>query len=108
VKFALSWVPTGRDAGFHAALDRGYYKEEGLAVEILKGSGSGDTVRRVAGGSEEFGFADTATPVISRSRGTPVKVVAMIHDKSMDAVYFLKSSGIAKPKDLEGKKIGPP
>ncbi len=108
VKFALSWVPTGRDAGFYAALDRGYYKEEGLAVDILKGSGSGDTIRRVAVGTEEFGFADTATLVIARSRGTQVKVVAMIHDKSMYAVYSLKASGITKPKDLEGKKIGSP
>ena len=108
MRFALSWVPTGRDAGFYAALDRGHYKEEGLAVEILKGSGSGDTIRRVAVGTEEFGFADTATLVISRSRGTLVKVVAMIHDKSMYAVYSLKASGITKPKDLEGKKIGSP
>ncbi len=108
VKFALSWVPTGRDAGFYAALDRGYYKEEGLAVDILKGNGSGDTIRRVAVGTEEFGFADTATLVISRSRGTPVKVVAMIHDKSMYAVYSLKASDIKTPKDLEGKRIGSP
>jgi len=108
VRFALSWVPTGRDAGFYVALDRGYYREEGLAVEILKGNGSGDTIRRVGVGTEEFGFADAATLVIARSRGTPVKLVAMIHDKSMYAVYSLKSSGIAKPKDLEGKKIGSP
>jgi NitT/TauT family transport system substrate-binding protein len=108
VKFALSWAPTGRDAGFYAALDRGYYKEEGLSVEILKGTGSGDTIRRVAVGTEEFGFADTATLVVARSRGVQVKVVGMIHDKSLYAVYALKASGIKSPKDLEGKKIGSP
>ena len=108
VKFALSWVPTGRDAGFYAALDRGYYEEEGLTVEILKGTGSGDTIRRVGVGTEEFGFADTATLVVARSRGIQVKVVGMIHDKSLYAVYALKDSGIKAPKDLEGKKIGSP
>ncbi|MBI2370541.1 MAG: ABC transporter substrate-binding protein [Deltaproteobacteria bacterium] len=108
VKFALSWTPTGRDAGFYVALDRGFFKEQGLEVEILKGQGSGDTIKRVSVGTEEFGFADTATLVVARSRGTRVKAVAMIHDRSLFAVYALRDSGIQKPKDLEGKRIGSP
>lgn len=108
VKFALSWVPTGRDAGFYAALDRGEYREEGLDVTILKGNGSGDTVKRVAVGSEEFGFADATNVVLGRAQGLKVRLVGMIHDKSLFGVYSLKSAGIRKPKDLEGKRVGSP
>ncbi|MBI3075700.1 MAG: ABC transporter substrate-binding protein [Deltaproteobacteria bacterium] len=55
VKFALSWTPTGRDAGFYVALDRGFFKEQGLEVESLKGQGSGDTIKRVSVGTAVAG-----------------------------------------------------
>lgn len=108
VKFALSWVPTGRDAGFYAALERGDYRAEGLEVTILRGNGSGDTVKRVAVGTEEFGFADATNVVLGRARGLKVRLVGMIHDKSLFGVYSLKSAGIGKPQDLAGKRIGSP
>lgn len=108
VKLALSWVPTGRDAGFYVALDRGHYREQGLDVAILRGNGSGDTVKRVAIGSEEFGFADATAVIVGRAQGLRTRLVAMIHDKSLFGVYSLTSAGIRTPKDLEGKRIGSP
>lgn len=108
VKFALSWVPTGRDAGFYAALDRGDYREEGLDVAILRGNGSGDTAKRVAVGTEEFGFADATAVIVGRAQGLKVRLVGMIHDRSLFGVYSLKATGIRQPKDLAGKRIGSP
>ncbi|MBI3079118.1 MAG: ABC transporter substrate-binding protein, partial [Deltaproteobacteria bacterium] len=97
-----------KHAGFFAAADKGFYKEQNLDATIQRGFGSGDTVKRIAAGTEEVGFADTPSLIIARARGAAVKVIAMIHDKSMYTIVTLKGSGVTTPKDLEGRSIGSP
>ncbi|MBI2370532.1 MAG: ABC transporter substrate-binding protein [Deltaproteobacteria bacterium] len=106
VTFALDFFAYGKHAGFYAALDRGFYREQGLDVTILRGSGSGDTIKRIGAGSENFGFADTASLIPARARGVQVKEIAMIHDRNLHTLFFLKGSGMTRPKDLEGRRIG--
>lgn len=106
VIFSLDWVPFGKHSGFYTALHKGHYKAEGLDVTIQRGFGSGDTIKRVNISQAHFGFADTASLVVARSRGAKVKVIAMFHDDSLYTVYTLEGSGISKPKDLEGRTIG--
>lgn len=106
VVFSLDWVPWGKHSGFYTVLHKGYYKAEGLNVTIERGFGSGDTIKRVNVGSAPFGFADTASLVVARSRGSKVKVTGMFHDDAMYIIYTLEGSGIVKPKDLEGRTMG--
>ena len=108
VKLTLDWILYGKHAGFYAAAEKGFYRENGLDVTILRGFGSGDTVKRIAAGSEEFGFADTTPVLIARSRGEKIKEIGIIHDRSLYTIIALKGSGITKPKDLEGRSIGSP
>ncbi|MFQ5913876.1 MAG: ABC transporter substrate-binding protein [Nitrospinota bacterium] len=107
VTFALDWVPYGKHAGWYAALEKGYFKEEGLTVNIIRGHGSGDTVKVVASKGAEFGFADASSLIIARGNtGVQVKEVAMGHHKSLFCIYVLKKTGVRGPKDLSGKTIG--
>lgn len=46
VQLALSWLVSGKNAGYFVALQKGFYAEEGLNVTISRGSGSGDTIKR--------------------------------------------------------------
>lgn len=103
--FSLDWVIQGFHAPYFVALEKGYYKRNGLDVGIQRGFGSADTLKRVGAGSSAFGFADSASLVAARSQGTQVKELAVIYDRSMFAIYSLEGSGIRKPKDLEGKTI---
>ncbi len=110
VRFALDWRFEGPAAPFFVAIDKGYYKAEGLNVSIDPGSGSVEGINRVASGAYEVGFADINSLVKYRDnpRNLPVKAVMMVYDTPAFSIVSLKKNGIAKPKDLEGKVLGAP
>lgn len=108
VKYSLDWVITGRHAPWFTALDKGFYDEQGLSVEISRGYGAFEGLNRIVSGESHFNFADTSSLVVGRSRGMKVKTVAVIYGRAPYAIYTLKKSNLTKPKDLEGKVIGAP
>lgn len=106
VTFSLDWVPYGKHAWFYPAVDQGYYKKAGLEVDIVRGYGSGDTLKRIDAKKSEFGFADYGSLVIARARGAKVKGTAVLQDKAPYGIHALTSAGVKTPKDLEGKRVG--
>lgn len=108
VRLALAWVPFGKHAFFYAAMERGIYTAEGFSLKLLPGKGGMDAITKVASGAAEFGSGGLDTLVVARARGTKVKALGIWHDKGFNIIYYLKGSGIQKPKDLEGRSIGGP
>ena len=110
VRFALDWRFEGPAAPYLVAIDKGYYKAEGLDVTIDPGTGSVEGINRVASGAYDVGFADINILVKYRDnpRNLPVKMVMMVYDTPAFSIISLKKNGIAKPKDLEGKILGAP
>lgn len=108
VIFALDYVIYGKHAPHFASLKQGFFKDEGLEVEIERGRGSLESVQKVAMGKAQFGHADTGTLISARAKGAMVREVAMIHAKALQGVLSLTRSGINTPKDLEGKTLGGP
>lgn len=112
IKFQLDWRFEGPAALFLASAAKGYYKEAKLDVTIDAGNGSGGTVTRVAQGTYDMGFADLAALMEFHANNpdAPNKPVAvmMVYNNTPAAVLALKKSGITKPGDLVGKKLGAP
>jgi len=110
VKFTLDWVFQGPTSPFLVALEKGYYKAEGLDVTMDPGQGSAGAVQRVATGAYQIGFADVNATIEynAKNPGKEVLCVFMAYDYAPFGVYALKKSGIKVPKDLEGKKLGAP
>ena len=110
IKFALDWRWEGPAAPFYVALDKGYFKAEGLDVTIDTGSGSVEGINRVASGAYQMSLRrhQFAGPVPRQAREPPVKAVMMVYDAPAFSIITLKKNGIAKPKDLEGKVLGAP
>lgn len=110
IKFTLDWVFQGPTSPFLVALEKGYYKAEGLDVTMDPGQGSAGAVQRVASGAYHVGFADVNALIEYNAKnvGKEILCVFMAYDFPPFGVYALKKSGITKPKDLEGKKLGAP
>jgi len=112
IKFQLDWRFEGPAALFLHPAAKGYFKNAGLDVTIDAGNGSGGTVTRVASGAYEMGFADLAALMEFHANNpdSPNKPVAvmMVYNNTPASVMALKKSGITKPSDLNGKKLGAP
>ncbi len=110
VKFALDWKFEGPSAPYFVAIDKGYYKAEGLNVTIDTGPGSVAGIARVAAGTYPIGFFDINSLVKFRDQNPDkaVKAVLMVYDKPPFAIATTAKTGITKPKDLEGKVLGAP
>jgi NitT/TauT family transport system substrate-binding protein len=106
ITFLLDFTPYGKHAPFFAALDKGFWKDAGFDVTIVKGEGSATTISSYAAGTVDFAFSDTPTLILARSNGAMVKVAAIIHDKSLYAIGTLEENNIKTPQDLKGKRIG--
>jgi NitT/TauT family transport system substrate-binding protein len=106
--FALNWFPLGDHAAYWVALDKGYYAAKGLDVTLENSKGSGDTIAKVDTGRADAGLADVAVVIASKARGTTVRTIGMVFDKTPLNFFSLKSKPLAKPKDLEGATVGSP
>jgi NitT/TauT family transport system substrate-binding protein len=96
----------GRHAYFYVAREKGYYKAEGFDVNFVRGQGSADAIKKVAAGVATFGFADAGSLVLARGNdGVPVKLVSIVYARPPQAIFAIKGSGIASPRDLEGKTV---
>ena len=96
----------GRHAYFFDALDKGYYRDAGLEVKIVRGQGSVDAIRQVGAGNAMFAFADAGTLILARANDQiPVKLVAIVYRKPPQAIFCREDSGLKKPKDLEGNAV---
>lgn len=105
VSFTIGSAPNSKFVPFYLTLEKGFYEEEGLNVDINGVAGSTIVVKLIASGSSDFGLASGNTILTGKTKGMPLKVVAVYWQKSPSAVIFSKDSGIKNPKDLEGKKI---
>jgi len=83
-------------------------KAKGLDVTLENSKGSGDSIAKVDTGRADAGLADAAVVIASAARGTTVKVVGMVFDKTPLNIFSLKSKPLTKPKDLEGATLGAP
>jgi NitT/TauT family transport system substrate-binding protein len=112
IKFILDWRFEGPSALFLAPIANGQFKDAKLDVSLDAGTGSGAAVQRVASGTYDMGFADMAALMEFHANNpdAPNKPVAvmMVYNNTPAAVLALKKSGITKPADLTGKKIGAP
>src|SRR5574341_1479504 len=104
VTFSTDFGFNGRHAYYFVALDKGFYRDAGLDVEIVRGTGSADVIRTVAAGRVQLGFADTGTLVIARTnQNLMAKVVAIVYNRPPHAIYCHEDAGVRGPKDLEGE-----
>jgi len=106
VRLQLQWVAQSQFAGFFAAVNKGYYKDLGLDVEIKLGGPDIVPQQVVASDGAEFGIAWVPKMLASREAGADLVDIAQYFQRSGTLEVAFKDKNITKPEDWKGKKVG--
>jgi NitT/TauT family transport system substrate-binding protein len=105
----MNFTIQGDHGPFFVAKDKGYFKEAGLDVDIQRGFGSGDTVKKIVAGAADIGFADPVPIIQAVAEGQQVKAIMGGYMQEPCALYATKEgANIRSPKEMEGRSIGGP
>ena len=105
VTLQLKWVAQAQFAGYFAAKDLGYYKDECLEVTIRPGGLQIEPEEVVGKGEAQFGIAWQPGMLAARERGLPLKAIAQVFQYSGMRLVSWKESGLRSASDLKGKKV---
>lgn len=106
VSLQLQWLTQAQFAGYYTALEKGWFKEEGLDVTIYQGGPDIGPVQLVAEGIRDFGTTLFADLAVSIQKGAPVVGIAQIQQDNGLRLLARKKDKVFKPEDFIGKKVG--
>ena len=106
VKLQLQWLTQAQFSGYYAALDQGYYEDEGLDVEIIPSGGDIVPQDALANGEVDYAIAWVPKVLGSIEQGANITDVAQIFERSATLQVSFADAGIDSVADLEGKTIG--
>ncbi|NRG39594.1 ABC transporter substrate-binding protein [Rathayibacter sp. VKM Ac-2804] len=106
VTLQLQWVAQAQFAGYYAAVDQGYYEDEGLDVTIAEGGGDIVPQDVLASGDADYAISWVPKVLGSIENGANITDVAQIFERSATTQISFKDKGITSPADLAGKQVG--
>lgn len=105
ISVVLDWTPNTNHTGLYVALEKGYFKDEGLDAEIIQPQ-EGTAEQLVAAGSAQFGVSYQESVIFARNENVPVVSLSAVIQHNTSGFASLKEKGIVTPKDFENKKYG--
>ena len=107
VDVVLDWYPNALHAFLYVAMEKGYYAEEGLKVNIRFPSNANDAISLVAAGKADIGLYYQQDVIQARAaQNVPVKSIGAVVQGPLNIVLSLKEKNITSPRDLVGKTVG--
>ena len=105
ITFVLDWTPNTNHTGLYVAMDKGYFEDAGLEVEVVQPPEDGAEVL-VASGKAQFGvsFQDYIAPALVGEEPLGISAVAAIIQHNTSGIVSRKGEGMDVPKGLEGHK----
>jgi NitT/TauT family transport system substrate-binding protein len=103
--FRLDWKAYGTHAPFAWALEKGLYRDEGIDLQLLEGTGSATGIKLLANGSDTFALLDFTIVPAGVDKGMSVKGIFGVMQKGTMAIITMQGNGIKEPKDLAGKRV---
>ena len=105
VTLMLDYVPNTNHTGFYVAQEKGYFKDQGLDVEILEPGDDATSATLVAAGKADFGvsYQEDVTYARTSEEPLPIRAIATIIQHNTSGFVSLKDANIKGPKDFEGK-----
>ena len=105
VTVLLDWLPNTNHTGLYVAKEKGYFKTEGLDVQIMQ-PGEGGTSQLLAAGKGDFGVSYQEEVTVARSQDIPIIALAAVIQHNTSGFASPVEKGIKTPRDFEGKSYG--
>lgn len=105
VSLRLQWFHLAQFAGFYAAEDNGFYKNNKIDITINPGGPDFNAITLVSNGSETFGVWTADQLLIAQSNGVPITIIAAIYRDDPNILMVKEESNIKTPYDFKGKSI---
>ncbi|MFC7060311.1 ABC transporter substrate-binding protein [Halobacillus seohaensis] len=86
--------------------EKSFFREQGIDLTVIPGQGGGDAIKNILTGKADVAFTDPGSLFFALDKGEDLRVIYNIYPQNVFNVVALKESGITKPADLKGKKIG--
>lgn len=106
VTLQLKWVTQAQFAGYYVAADKGFYKDEGLEVNILPGGPDVAPAQVIAGGGADVVVDWMPSALAAREQGLALVNIAQPFKSSGMMLTCLKESGVSSPADFSNKTLG--
>lgn len=106
VSLQLQWFAQAQFAGYYAAVEEGFYEEEGLEVTILEGAVDIVPQQVVATGAADFGIAWVPKALVSNTEDAGLVNVGQVYQRSGTLMVSWADSDIAEPADWAGRTVG--
>ena len=107
VNIVLDWYPNAVHSFIYDAIEKGYYEDEGLKVNVQFPTNTNDAMSLTAAGKAEVGIYYMQDIIMAyANQDVPVKCIGTVCQKPLNIILSLKDKNIKEPKDLVGKTIG--
>lgn len=105
IRFQTDWFPQPEHGGYYQALAKGYYKEEGLEVEILPGGPNAQMKQQVALGQADLGMTNGDDVIVAIARGLPILIVGAEMQRDPQGILFHEENPLRDLRDLQGRTL---
>lgn len=106
VTLMLDWTPNTNHTGLYVALANGWFRDEGIDLDIQQPGATVVPNQVVAERQALFGVSSQEQVVIDRSQNLPIVSIAAIIQHNTSGFASVKDAGVQKPADLAGKRYG--
>ncbi|MHC1743789.1 MAG: ABC transporter substrate-binding protein [Syntrophobacteraceae bacterium] len=100
------WQPQAQFAGYYVALEKGFYRDQGMEVTILQGGPDRPSAEWVRTGAAQFATLFLSTAILERSKGTRLVNLGQIVQVSSQLLIAKRASGIQSLQAMDGRKVG--
>lgn len=106
VALQLSWLHSAQFAGSYIALDRGWWSDAGLNVDLLQGGPNAPVEPPVVSGAALIGISAADYTASAVAEGAPFKILGVAMQNNPFVIASLPDRPVNTPADMEGMKIG--
>ena len=104
VTLILQWEPQAQFAGYYMALEKGFYRDHGLDVEIVPGGPAVDPIGSLKSGKADFATSFLSGALSAAAEGTPLVNIAQVVNRS-NLMIVARKSAIKDREDLDGRRV---